>query len=72
MPSVIIYGPMVVSSLVYFIGVLGGVFGLFATVRDAFIVAPRVGLAILLVSIALLWVGVLLESIEETYFVAQT
>ena len=55
-----------ISSLLYLIGVLGGIGGLIATIRETVIITPEAGLAILLSSIALLWVGVLIESVEES------
>jgi len=61
---------MILSSLAYLIGVLGGIGGLIATMRDIAVVDQSIGLLILLASIALLWATVLLESIEESYLSA--
>jgi hypothetical protein len=58
---------MVISTFVYLIGVVGGVGGLIATMGGILSIRPHIGLVILLTSIALLWIGVLLESVEESY-----
>lgn len=56
-----------ISSFAYLIGLAGGIGGLYATMKQSFLVSPEIGLTILLGSIAVLWAGVLLEAIEEHY-----
>jgi hypothetical protein len=58
---------MVISTIVYLLGVLGGISGLIATMRGFDIVGHEISLFVLFTSIALLWVGFVIESIEENY-----
>ncbi|WP_018259329.1 hypothetical protein [Halomicrobium katesii] len=61
---------MLLSSFLYFIGVVGGIGGIIVAMKETISVSPTIGILTLLVSIAILWIGVLLESIEESYFAA--
>jgi hypothetical protein len=58
---------MAISTLAYLLGVVGGIGGLTTTVRDTAMFEPKISLVVLLVSIALLWSGFLIESIENNY-----
>lgn len=58
---------MAFSTLAYLLGVVGGIGSLATTVRDTAMLEPEISLIVLLVSIALLWSGFLIESIEENY-----
>lgn len=57
---------MAISTLAYIIGVFGGLGGVVATMGDMMAVKPVTGLLILFASIALLWIGLILESVEES------
>lgn len=56
---------MAVSTITYIIGLLGSSAGVSATILNADIFAPSAGPILLFISIAILWIGVMVESVEK-------
>lgn len=55
---------MAISTITYIVGLIGSSAGVFATILNANIFAPSAGPLMLFISIAILWIGVMIESIE--------
>jgi len=57
---------MAVSTFAYILGVLGG-FGGLLSMMESLMLSAEIGILLLVASIAVLWAGVLIESVEESY-----